>query len=77
MQTLSLSDPKLIIQELWNLTGMVKFSLEHETRWIEWKGGLEKTPQVSLNSWYGFQHLDISRTAYGAVVYFVLFSKEH
>ena len=55
-----------------------KIPLEIETRWIKWKSGLDKIMQVSLNCWYGFQHIgkvevelniscDASAQAYGAV----------
>ena len=75
---------KVIIQEL----GKLKFDwgsklpLEMETIWIKWKSGLAKISRVSLNRWYGFQHIDkmevelntfcdVSAQAYGAVAYFV------
>ena len=47
----SLLDPKLIIQELWKSKADLgsRISLEMETRWIKWKGGLDKISQVSLN----------------------------
>ena len=87
--TPSLLEPNLIIQELWKLKidGDSNIPLEIETRWIKWKSGLAKILQVSLNCWYGFQHVgkmevklnifcDVSAQVYGAVAYFV-FSVNH
>ena len=87
--TPSLQEPKLIIQELWKLKidWDSKIPLEIETRWIKWKSGLHKISQISLNRWYGFQHIDkmkvelnifcdASAQAYGAIAYFV-FSVNH
>ena len=58
--TPSLLELKLIIQELWKLKidWDSKIPLEIKTRWIKWKSGLGKISQVSLNHWYGFQHID-------------------
>ena len=87
--TPSLLESKLIIQELWKLKidWDSKILLEIETRWIKWKICLDKISQVSLNRWYGFQHIgkmevelnsfcDASAQAYRAVAYFV-FSVNH
>ena len=57
--TPNLLEPKLIIQELSKLkiNWDSEIPLEIETRWIKWKSGLDKISQVSLNRWYGFQHI--------------------
>ena len=82
-------EPKLIIQELSKLKidWDSEIPLEIETRWIKWKSGLGKISQVSLNRWYGFQHIgkmevelnifcDASAQVDGSVAYFV-FSGNH
>ena len=87
--TPSLLEPKLIIHKLQKLKidWDSKIPFEIETRWIKWKSGLDKILQVSLNHWYGFQHIDkmevelnilcdMSAQAYGVVAYFV-FSVNH